>query len=84
MEKWRVMSDNLDDIFGVLGYELNRFEQALTLTIKYCRMQDDGKSQDHETPCLVLFVDEAKELARDLLMLAEKIEAGASAPPAVQ
>jgi hypothetical protein len=65
----------------LLGYELTRFDDALGLRVTYGNpAAEESSSADRKTPTLVLMPAEARELARDLLDLADKAE-GDESPP---
>ena len=76
------MSDaNTPDVDVMLGYELEKVEEAIALRFTYGKATDDEDGPTEETPTLFLLVDEARQLARDLLDLADKIDPPEKAPP---
>ena len=59
---------------ALVGYELQRFEEAIGLRITYGEPRSEPGPSDRHTAMLVLMPEEARELARDLLEIAEEIE----------
>ena len=57
----------------MLGYELQKVQEAITLQMTYGDAEDDENGPTKETPILYLMADEARQLARDLLDMADKI-----------
>ena len=75
------MSDaDTPDVDVMLGYELAKVEQAIALRFTYGKAGDEEDGPTQETPTLFLLVDEARQLARDLLDLADKIAPPERAP----
>jgi hypothetical protein len=72
---------NTHDVLVMLGYELEKVEEAIALRFTYGKATDDEDGPTEETPTLFLLVDEARQLARDLLDLAEKIAPTEHTPP---
>ena len=62
-------------VFVLLGYELQKFDEALGLRITYGRPGDESEANDRRTPTFFLMPDEARELARDLVELADQVQA---------
>jgi hypothetical protein len=71
------------ELLVMLGYELQKVEQAITLQMTYGHAEDDENGPTSETPILYLLADEARQLARDLLDIADKI-APVEEPPRLQ
>ena len=61
-------------VFVLLGYELRMLEDAMGLRISYGNPDPGPDGKDRKTPFFVVMPDEARELARDLLELADKVE----------
>jgi hypothetical protein len=75
------MSDtSTSELFAMLGYEVDKVEEAIALRFTYGKATDDEDGPTQDTPILFLLADEARQLARDLLHLADKID-GEPAPP---
>jgi hypothetical protein len=67
-------------VFVLLGYELQKFNDALGLRITYGRPGAESEANDRLTPVFFLMPDDARELARDLVDLADQIEGTERAP----
>lgn len=68
-------------VFPLAGYELRAFEEALGLRLTYTKGNPVANAPEAKTPMMIVMPDEARELARDLLELADKVEAAAKPPP---
>lgn len=76
------MSDPIGaDVLAMLGYELEKVEEAIALRFTYGKATDDEDGPTEETPVLFLLAVEARQLARDLLDIADKIDGGQPVPP---
>lgn len=68
--------------FALLGYELELFDEALGLRMSYGEPRETPDAKEGRlTPTMFLMPDEARELARDLLAAADKIEVEKQPPP---
>ena len=75
------MSDAIDpEVIVMLGYEVDKVEDAIALRFTYGDARDDEDGPTKETPVLFLLAEEARQLAKDLLEVAERITTGDSAP----
>jgi hypothetical protein len=73
------------ELLVMLGYELDKMEEAIALRFTYGNARDDEDGPTQETPTLFLLADEARQLARDLLEIADSISAaGGESSPQVQ
>ncbi|MCU1251307.1 MAG: hypothetical protein JWQ49_4336 [Edaphobacter sp.] len=66
---------------ALLGYELHTFDEAIGLQLTYGALGSEPSPKDRKTPTLFLLPDEARDLARDLLAAADKIESEGGPPP---
>lgn len=58
------MTDQSDgELFVMLGYELDKVEEAIALRMTYGSAHDDEGGPTQETPILFLMADEARQLA---------------------
>jgi hypothetical protein len=70
-------------VFVLLGYELRNYGEALGIQLAYGKARPAPVGNDKHTPMLVMTADEARTLARDLLEMANTIDAASgSQPPA--
>ena len=58
----------------VVGYELTAYDDAMSLRLTYGKPRSEAGPGDRQTPTLFLMPDEARELARDLVETADKID----------
>ena len=74
------------EVLAMLGYEVQQVEQAIALRFTYGKATDAEDGPTLETPILFLLSDEARQLAHDLLQIAERIEktGRVEAPPRIQ
>jgi hypothetical protein len=63
------------EVLVMLGYELEKIEEAIALRFTYGDARDDEDGPTQETPTLFLMADEARQLARDLSDIADRISA---------
>ena len=63
-----------EDLSVMTGYELERFESAIGLRIRYGKTENEA--EDATTPTILLLPEEVRELVHDLLEQVEKLEAG--------
>ena len=66
--------------FVVVGYELTAFDEAMSLRLTYGKPRSGPGPGDRQTPTLFIMPDEARELARDLLETADKIDRDGNQP----
>ena len=76
------MTDSTNpEVLAMLGYEVEKVEQAIALRFTYGKATDPEDGPTHETPILFLLADEARQLAHDLLEIAQRIEIAQSEEP---
>jgi hypothetical protein len=59
----------------LLGYELRVFPEALGLRVVYGNAAAGSAGKERQTPTLLLTPEEARELARDLIEAADRVQA---------
>ena len=74
-------NDNIE-FFELVGYEMRLFDESISLRLTYGEPGDEPGPKDCKTPTLFLTPDEARELARDLILSADKIEPASSSDAA--
>jgi hypothetical protein len=58
----------------LLGYELSVFPEALGLRVVFGNAAAGSAGRERQTPTLLLTPEEARELARDLIEAAERVQ----------